>query len=177
MKFDDLLPVNRFIATLEVVEREGVHLAYSWQTLFGDGQKIDAEWVIGLERNPEEAVRLEAFVSRYGRMQDTLADKLLPRWLMALAERPGSQIETLNRAERLGVIESVEAWLAARKLRNQLVHEYMQDPVAFAEALNVAMSTSVMVLETYNHLQRYAENTMNLSNLPKPLRLPTDTEK
>lgn len=177
MKSDDLLPIDRFIATLEIVEREGEHLAYSWQTLFADGQRRDAEWVIGLERNPEEAVRLEAFVSRYGRMQDTLADKLLPRWLMALAEKPGSQIETLNRAERLGVIDSVEAWLAARKLRNQLVHEYMQDPVVFADSLNVAMSTSVMVLKTYNHLQHYAEKTMNLSNLPKPLRLPTDTEK
>lgn len=172
MKFDDLLPVDRFIATLDIVEREGEHLAYSWRTLFADRQKIDDQWVIALEHAPEEAVRLEAFVSRYGRMQDTLADKLLPRWLMALAERPGSQIETLNRAERLGVIESVEAWLAARKLRNQLIHEYMQDPVAFAEALNAASLTSLMVMETYNRLQRYASDTMTLTNLPKPLTLP-----
>ena len=66
------------------------------------------------------AERLEAFVSRFGRMQDTIADKLLPRWLLAQAETPGSQIETLNRAEKLGVLPDVEQWLEARKLRNHI---------------------------------------------------------
>jgi hypothetical protein len=56
-------------------------------------------------------------------MQDTIAHKLLPRWLEALVESPGSQIEMLNRAERLGAIESTENWLMARKLRNRLIHE------------------------------------------------------
>ena len=76
-----------------------------------------------MENNPEIVESLEAFVSRFGRMQDTIADKLLPRWLLILAETPGSQIETLNRAERLDVPSNVENWLAARKLRNKLVHE------------------------------------------------------
>lgn len=64
-----------------------------------------------------------------------MADKLLPRWLLALAERPGSQIEVLNRAERLGVLEDVTAWLEARQLRNRLIHEYMTDSEAFAADL------------------------------------------
>lgn len=97
------------------------------QMRLGD-QPIDVDWVRGLEQAPELAERLEAFTSRYGRMQDTIAEKLLPRWLHALAERAGSQIETLNRAERLGVIASVERWLEGRKLRNRLVHAYMEDP-------------------------------------------------
>jgi hypothetical protein len=59
----------------------------------------------------------------------------LPRWLIVLADTPGSQIETLNRAERLGIIENVEHWLEARKLRNKLVYEYMENAVAFAEDL------------------------------------------
>ncbi len=54
----------------------------------------------------------------------TIADKLLQRWLMALAETPGSQIEILNRAERLGVIGDVEHWLEARKRRNKIIHKY-----------------------------------------------------
>ena len=72
-------------------------------------------------------------MSRYGRLQDTIADKLLPRWLRALAERPGSQIEVLNRAEQLGVLEDVSQWLEARQLRNTLIHEYMEDSATFAE--------------------------------------------
>ena len=71
------LPVERFLQTLEIVAREGKHLSYSWNSLFS--QTIDAEWVRNLEHAPEIAEQLEAFVSRFGRMQDTVADKLLPR--------------------------------------------------------------------------------------------------
>lgn len=85
-----------------------------------------------MEQDRERAERLEAFVSRFGRMQDTLADKLLPRWLSALAEPVGSQIENLNRAERLGVVEDTLQWLEARKLRNRLVHEYAIEAADFA---------------------------------------------
>lgn len=113
---------QRFLTTLRIVQREGEHLRYSWHRLFD--QTIDTEWVVSLDRDPERAERLEAFVSRFGRLQDTIATKLLPRWLMALAEEPGSQIETLNRAERLGVLESADRWLEARQLRNRLIHEY-----------------------------------------------------
>ena len=47
---------------------------------------LGADWVRGLASAPELAEQLEAFVSRFGRMQDTIADKLIPRWLMGLAE-------------------------------------------------------------------------------------------
>ncbi len=123
----------------------------------------------GLEAKPEIAERLEAFVSRYGRMQDTMADKLLPRWLTALAEVPGSQIEVLNRAERLGTIESVQQWLEARKLRNRLVHEYMEDPERFAEDLKLAKQYSELLIDTYNRVVDFASNRMDIhsENLPK----------
>jgi hypothetical protein len=168
----DLLPVERFVATLSIVRREGDHLAYSWHTLFAEGKQITETWVEMLDEQPQEAVQLEAFVSRFGRMHDTLADKLLPRWLQALAEKTGSQIETLNRAERLGVVDSVEGWLIARKLRNQLVHEYMEDSREFAEAINIARDSSLMLLNTYNQLHHYAEHKMLLTELPEMLSLP-----
>jgi|SRR5690554_1224803 len=172
-----LLPIARFLWTLDIVEREGHHLSYSWLSLFGEeSPEPDVDWVASLESRPEDAVRLEAFVSRFSRMQDTIADKLLPRWLQSIAERTGSQIENLNRAERLGVLESTEAWLAARKLRNQLVHEYMEEPEAFAKALGAAREFTLMLLETYNRLREYADKRMALAEpLPEPLLLPGST--
>ncbi len=139
-----LLPVERFVKTLHIVWREGGHLSYSWHRLFSN--PIDAVWVTALAKEPEAAERMDAFVSRFGRMQDTIADKLLPRWLEAVAERPGSQIDTLNRAEQLQVVGSVSSWLEARKLRNRLVHEYMEDPEEFAEGLNLASRYSLISL-------------------------------
>jgi hypothetical protein len=165
------LPIDRFLQTLDIVQREGKHLAYSWGRLYA--QPIDSAWVCGLEANPELAERLEAFVSRFGRMQDTTADKLLPRWLLALAETPGSQIETLNRAERLGVVESVERWLEARKLRNRLIHEYMKSPETFAEDLALAKDYTKMLVDTYNRIRQFAATRMGIDEaaLPPELQL------
>lgn len=166
---NELLPVHRFLQTLEIVQREGRHLAFSWGRLFG--RPIDAAWVRALDDRPEEAERLEAFVSRFGRMQDTIGDKLLPRWLLALAESPGSQIETLNRAERLGVLGSAEAWLEARNLRNGLVHEYQENPGEFAEKLTLAKQYVGILFDTYNGVREFAATRMDLpqDGLPEPL--------
>jgi len=166
------LPMERFLQTLAIVAREGEHLSYSWRGLFR--QTIDVAWVSHLEHAPDIAEQLEAFVSRFGRMQDTMADKLFPRWLLALAEMPGSQIETLNRAERLGVLASTERWLEARNLRNRLVHEYMTDPALFVVNLFLAKEYSVMLLDTFNRLREDAITRMGYENevLPEALVLP-----
>lgn len=164
--------VSRFLQTLDIVAKEGKHLSYSWNGLFS--QVIDVEWVERLEANPQNAEQLEAFVSRFGRMQDTMADKLFPRWLIALAEIPGSQIETLNRAERLGVLTSTERWLEVRNLRNRLVHEYMTDTAKFVEDLALAKEYSLMLIETFNRLRLDAMMRMghNKESLPEELNVP-----
>lgn len=162
MKNSGILPVDRFLDTLEIVSREGRHLSYSWSRLYS--QLIDAAWVRGLESTPELAEQLEAFVSRFGRMQDTIADKLLPRWLLALAETPGGQIETLNRAERRGVVEDVERWLEARKLRNRLVHDYMESADSFAKDLLLAKEYCRLFIDTYNRLRDFAEGRMGIGS-------------
>jgi len=154
----NLSPLDRFLHTLEIVYREGQHLAYSWKHLYS--QKIDAEWVDKLQMAPQKAEQMEAFISRFGRMQDTIAGKLLPRWLISLEEVPGSQIEILNRAERLGVVVDVERWLEARYLRNRLVHEYMEDTTQFAEALNLAKEHTAILIETYNRVRDFAGSRM-----------------
>ena len=172
MRQNSLLPVDRFLQTLDIVCREGKQLSYSWQRLYS--HSIDAAWVRELENKPEVAERLEAFVSRYRRLQDTIADKLLPRWLLALAETPGSQIENLNRAERLGVVDDVAQWLESRKLRNRLVHEYIESTESFAEALTLAKEYSTMLIDTYNRLRGFAALRMAIekSKLPERLEQP-----
>ncbi len=166
------LPIARFVQTLEIVEKEGRHLIYSWSRLFN--QTIDVDWVNNLDNHADCAEQMEAFVSRFGRMQDTMADKLFPRWLLALAETPGSQIETLDRAERLGVLASTEQWLEMRSLRNRLVHEYMTDPAKFAQDLVLAKEYSLVLIVTFNCLLQDLNKRMNYNNekLPQKLILP-----
>jgi hypothetical protein len=63
---------------------------------------------------------VEAFVSRFSHLQDTLGDKLIPKLLSALGERQATAMDNLDTAERLGWISSADEWQAIRQLRNQM---------------------------------------------------------
>ncbi|MBE0511325.1 MAG: hypothetical protein IBX49_11480 [Gammaproteobacteria bacterium] len=97
---------------------------------------LDVSKVKELENDLELAERVDAFVSRFGRLQDTVAEKLLPVVLDALGEKPGAMIDNLNRAEQLGLLGSAEQWMALRDLRNRMVHEYIEDTKQLVDALN-----------------------------------------
>lgn len=99
MSVNKITPIDRLLHTLGIVAKEAKHLEWIRTRLFE--QNIDAAWVATLATNPELAERLEAFVSRYGRLQDTIADKLLPRWLLALAEQPGRATRCCRRCRRV----------------------------------------------------------------------------
>lgn len=104
-----------------VINKEAHYLQETDTRLFGCVLTPDS--LRHIADDPLLAERLDAFVSRFGRLQDTLADKFLPVLLDVMAEPKGAAIENLDRAERLGWLDSTDAWLEMRKLRNQMVHE------------------------------------------------------
>lgn len=55
--------------------------------------------------------------------------------LAALGERVASAADNLDRAERLGLVRGADEWFQMRALRNQMVHEYVEDPVVLHGAL------------------------------------------
>jgi hypothetical protein len=119
-----------------VVSKESRHLAATDQRLFASGFTL--EHVTRFESDADLAERVDAFVSRFSRLQDTLGDKLLPLLLAALGETAGAAIDNLDRAERLGLITSADDWMVMRKLRNQMAHEYIEDPAVLFSALEAA---------------------------------------
>lgn len=133
----------RFLA--RVVEKEARHLRDTDRRLFA--LPFDAIRAASLDDDADLAERVEAFVGRFGRLQDTLADKLLPALLIALGESPGAQIDNLDRAERLEWIRSTDIWFAARQLRNRMVHEYIDDPGVLADSLRAGHEHVPMLLE------------------------------
>ena len=125
--------VARLEFLARVAEKECRHLLDTDQRLFGD--LFTQEVAQRIETDPILAERLDAFVSRFGRLQDTVGDKLLPALLNALAETLGPAIDNLDKAEKFGFIDSVDEWMEMRKLRNQMVHEYIEDLTVLASAL------------------------------------------
>lgn len=120
----------------DVVTREASYLSQTDGRLFSKAFGLGE--VASLPGNPDLAERVDAFVARFGRLQDTLAVALLPRLLEALLEPLGSVLDNLNRAERLGWLRSASDWAELRLLRNRMVHEYVRDAQELVDALLAA---------------------------------------
>jgi len=116
----------------DTADRVRDNLAVTSQQVFA--QTFDAERARRLDDDVEDAERVEAFVSRFSRLQDTIDQKLTPAWLAAAGEPHLATADALDRAERFGLIPSTDDWLAMRKLRNQVVHEYTEDRAVLANA-------------------------------------------
>ncbi|MDE2455531.1 MAG: hypothetical protein KGL43_18235 [Burkholderiales bacterium] len=118
---------------------------------------MDAARAKGLRVQPLLAERVVAFSARYAKVQDTAGNKLLPALLERLGEPVGSALDNLDRAARLGLLDgSAEDWLAARALRNRLIHEYIRNPALLAEALTQAHLAVPMLVAFVSACLEYA---------------------
>ena len=71
--------------------------------------------------------------------------------LTCLAEPVGSGLDNLDRAARLGLLSATsDDWIAARTLRNRMVHEYIRQPELLAQAVNEA-HTAIPMLVSFVH--------------------------
>lgn len=155
---------NRLWQVLRVVEKEDHYLQAVMQRLFPDQAAVSVSWLEGLLAMPEGIDRLESFVGKFSRMQDTLVDKLLPLFLLAVGEEPGTALDNLRRAERLGMVGDPDQWLAMRRLRNRLVHEYVDDPAELVAALERARATAGELHKAFCGIRSYAEQKLPPEN-------------
>jgi hypothetical protein len=142
------------LLALELARKEVVHLRYTHSTLFA--LSLDVHWVQRLSENNALAEKVEAFVSRFGRLQDHIGEKLVPRFAALVGESPKSLLDVLAFAEKMQWVQSAETFIGARKLRNLLVHEYMSDVALFLQALLSANEAAEMLFKTVNAIEVYA---------------------
>ena len=128
---------------LELAEREAGHLRYTYRTLYVE--PIDLAWVEALAAREDLAEKIDAFVGRFGRLQDHIGEKLLPAFARLLGEQPKSLLDVMAYSERMGWVADAEEFIGARKLRNLLVHEYMTEPALFHDALITAKSATELL--------------------------------
>lgn len=141
-----------------VVIKECNYLKYSAEGL----KQIDPQfqWLDVGEQHAEFAEKLDAFVSRFYRLQDTLGYKLLSTYLSVRLEPIGTVLDNLNRAEKFGIIPSVADWIEARSLRNNLVHESTEDIDKLRQSIFRALEL-VSMLETVT--QNLCQQDTNIS--------------
>lgn len=140
---------------LETVALEADHLLGTDSRLFAE--PFTPERAAQLRGDPLSAERLDAFSARFARLQDTAGDKLLPALLICLGEPLGSVLDNLDRAAGLGLLTATsDDWIAARTLRNRMVHEYIRLPEVLAQAVNEAHATIPMLTSFAQACHAYA---------------------
>lgn len=89
----------------------------------------------------EELETWEGFMARFARSTDLFISKYIRT--KVLFEEPGfrgSLRDCLNKAEKFGVINDVERWIAIKEIRNMQAHEYSEEKLGpfFSAALKEA---------------------------------------
>lgn len=153
---------QRLHRLLVLVDREDEHLQAVRHRLLGDDCRVDETRVLTILSETIGIDRLESFGAKFGRMQDTVVDKLIPAYLEVVGERVGAAIDNLNRMERLGLLSSADDWLAMRALRNRLVHEYMEQPAELTSALERACRFAQQMHRDYGAIRRAASDYVHV---------------
>lgn len=140
----------RIKALVSIVGKEVGYLQQTDARLFAEA--FTAERAKLLDCDQVFSERVEAFVSRFGRLQDTLGDKLVPLYLQLIGDKPKGFLDDLDRMEKLEFVDDANAWQHMRRLRNQMVHEYINDVNVFINAINEAHDFIPSMLETVRRL-------------------------
>ena len=151
----------RLHQVLALVKKEAVHLQAVKGRMFNGQTELTVETLTAKLDHPTGIDTLESYGAKFSRLQDTITDKLLPLFLKQSGEKLGTVIENLNKAERLGLIDDVSVWLAARLLRNKLVHEYMEDPAEIVAALNQNCAFIDSLLKTASAFETYIKENLD----------------
>ena len=97
----------------------------------------------------------ETLSGRYARLCDLIVHKLFRALDRFELEPPGTILDTLNRAEKRGLIDSVDEVRALKDLRNEIAHEYAEEDLRglHGEILDACPKLFQIVDGTERHVQ------------------------
>jgi hypothetical protein len=105
---------ERLALLVRGASREARHRTETRQRLFA--VPLTPEQAESSGATPEIAERVDASVNRFGRLQDTLGETLLPTLLAVPGEQAGAQTDNLDPAQRLRFTPSADRRLKTRRL-------------------------------------------------------------
>jgi len=98
---------------------------------------LSAESFKGL--SDDQVAVLDQFIYRFTKLQDAVGARLFPALAVLVIgdDEPRPFLDTLNRLEKAGALESLETWQTLRALRNSLAHEYPESVDQCSDTLNI----------------------------------------
>jgi hypothetical protein len=130
-----------------------LHSAWEEAITFGPLQEGSVD-----ELNDEQVRTLDQLLFRFGKLQDAIGTRLLPATLQLVQEWHDNEpfLDKLNRAEKLGLLSSVEQWQMLRELRNQTAHEYPDQPELMRANLSRLLAEVPVLEKIHQQLSAWA---------------------
>ncbi len=106
----------------------------------------------------DEVQDIDQYLFRFAKLQDTMGDKVFK--LINEEYNPNSQsitfMDLLNNLEKLCFIDNAKEWIILRQIRNQISHQYDDEPEEMAQAINNILNQKGIIENIYIQLkERY----------------------
>jgi predicted nucleotidyltransferase len=91
-----------------------------------------------LELTKEEVKSVDQYLFRFAKLQDCMGDKIF-KIIISLYEINSSSLpflDVLNKLEKIGFLNSAKEWINLRKIRNEISHQYDDNPQEISLSIN-----------------------------------------
>ncbi len=108
----------------------------------------------------DEVEHIDQFLFRFAKLQDAMGQKLFKSILLYLNEDIEAKpfIDILNMMEKLHLLESALEWKKLRDNRDELSHNYEDEPEEMSESINILYDKKDMLIGIYNKIKNYYIN-------------------
>ena len=112
-----------------------------------------------LQLNDDEIEHIDQYLFRFAKLQDAIGQRLFKSMLEYRGEViiGKSFIDIFNKLEQLNIIENYNTWMKLRIVRNELAHEYDNDPEENASEINKIYSMKDNLESYYFDVKKYLE--------------------
>ncbi len=117
---------------------------------------------IKMDYAEEEYDAFETLSSRYARAIDLIVRKVLRTIDLVEFEQPGTLIDTVNRAERRGLIDNVNELRTMTDLRNEIAHDYIK--AELVETFENILNQTPQVIALAKRIKDYVKQNVHLSD-------------
>ena len=106
--------------------------------------------------NDDEIQAIDQYLFRFAKLQDTLGDKLFKLIVSEYVDNTDGLtfLDILNHLEKFGILEDANIWKKLRTIRNDISHQYDDEPQEMAEALNNIFAYKNELLNIFDKIEK-----------------------
>ena len=122
---------------------------------------LDAEKYTQL--SDEEIAYIDQYLFRFAKLQDVMGQKIFRYLLLYVGEDVEYKpfMDILNRMEKLELLEDAKLWIKLREIRNEISHQYDDDPEEMSVAINHIVGEKETIERVFQKLLSYYNGLSN----------------